>query len=128
MPIIPPIKKTNKFYLNIELFSLIGYNTFMNKQNEILNQLQKLKPIYEKEGLILLGLFGSYAKNTQTKFSDIDIAYKLDYDKFSKKYIGGFAKLLRIDDIKKELQDIFKKHIDFIPDSNKAIMKDLIYV
>jgi predicted nucleotidyltransferase len=100
----------------------------MNKQNEILNQLQKLKPIYEKEGLILLGLFGSYAKNTQTKFSDIDIAYKLDYDKFSKKYIGGFAKLLRIDDIKKELQDIFKKHIDFIPDSNKAIMKDLIYV
>ena len=100
----------------------------MNKQNEILNQLQKLKPIYEKEGLILLGLFGSYAKNTQTKFSDIDIAYKLDYDKFSKKYIGGFAKLLRIDDIKKELQDIFKKPIDFVPDSNKVIMKDLIYV
>ena len=100
----------------------------MNKKDEILNQLQKLKPIYEKEGLILLGLFGSYAKNTQTKFSDIDIAYKLDYDKFSQKYIGGFAKLLRIDDIKKELQNILKRPIDFIPDSNKAIMKDLIYV
>ena len=99
----------------------------MNKI-DILNQLKKLKPIYEKEGLILLGLFGSYAKNTQTKFSDIDIAYKLDYDKFSKKYIGGFSKLLRIDDIKKELQDIFKKPIDFVPDSNKVIMKDLIYV
>jgi predicted nucleotidyltransferase len=100
----------------------------MNKQIEILNQLQKLKPIYEKEGLILLGLFGSYAKNTQTKYSDIDIAYKLDYDKFSQKYIGGFSKLLRIDDIKKELQDIFKKPIDFVPNSNKTIMKDLIYV
>lgn len=100
----------------------------MNKQTEILNQLKKLKPIYEKEGLTLLGLFGSYAKNTQTKFSDIDIAYRLDYDKFSQKYIGGFAKLLRIDDIKKELQSIFKKPIDFVPDSNKAIMKDLIYV
>ena len=100
----------------------------MNKQTDILNQLHKLKPIYEKEGLILLGLFGSYAKNTQTKFSDIDIAYKLDYDKFSQKYIGGFAKLLRIDNIKKELQDIFKKKIDFVPDSNKIIMKDLIYV
>jgi predicted nucleotidyltransferase len=100
----------------------------MNKQIEILNQLQKLKPIYEKEGLILLGLFGSYAKNTQTKYSDIDIAYKLDYDKFSQKYIGGFSKLLRIDDIKKELQDIFKKPIDFVPNSNKDIMKDLIYV
>jgi predicted nucleotidyltransferase len=99
----------------------------MNKTN-ILNQLQKLKPVYEKEGLILLGLFGSYAKDTQTKYSDIDIAYKLDYDKFSQKYTGGFAKLLRIDDIKKELQDTFKKQVDFVPDSNKAIMKDLIYV
>ncbi|MEA2017897.1 MAG: nucleotidyltransferase domain-containing protein [Campylobacterota bacterium] len=97
-------------------------------QVDILNKLKKLKPIYEKEGLTLLGLFGSYAKNTQTKYSDIDIAYKLDYNKFSQKYIGGFAKLLRIDDIKKELQDIFKKPIDFVPDSNKAIIKDLIYV
>lgn len=100
----------------------------MNTKDEILNQLQKLKPIYEQEGLLLLGLFGSYAKNTQTKYSDIDIAYRLDYDKFSKKYIGGFAKLLRIDAIKKELQDRLKKQIDFIPDSNKLIMKDLIYV
>ena len=100
----------------------------MNKTDEILNQLKKLKPIYEKEGLILLGLFGSYAKNKQTKFSDIDIAYKLDYDKFSQKYIGGFSKLLRIDDIKKELQNIFKKQIDLVPDSNKVIIKDLIYV
>ena len=100
----------------------------MNNKNEILNQLKRLKPIYEKEGLTLLGLFGSYAKDTQTKFSDIDIAYKLDYNKFSQKYIGGFSKLLRIDDIKKELQNIFKKQVDFVPDSNKTIMKDLIYV
>jgi len=100
----------------------------MNNKNEILNQLQKLKPIYEKEGLTLLGLFGSYAKNTQTKLSDINIAYKLDYDKFSQKYIGEFDKLLRIDDIKKELQNILKKQIDLVPDTNKTIMKDLIYV
>jgi len=99
----------------------------MNK-NAILSKLKELKPTYEKEGLILLGLFGSYAKNTQTKFSDIDVAYKLDYDKFSQKYKGGFAKLLRIDDIKKELQSIFKTPIDLVPDSNKSILKDLINV
>jgi len=99
----------------------------MNK-NEILSKLKELKPRYEKEGLILLGLFGSYAENKQTKFSDIDVAYKLDYDKFSQKYKGGFAKLLRIDDIKKELQSIFKTPIDLIPDSNKSILKDLINV
>ncbi len=101
--------------------------SLMNK-NEILSKLKELKPAYEKEGLILLGLFGSYAKDTQTKFSDIDVAYKLDYDKFSLNYKGGFSKLLRIDDIKKELQTIFKTPIDLVSDSNKSILKDLINV
>ena len=98
------------------------------KKEEILNKLKELKPIYQKEGLEILGVFGSYANNTQTKYSDIDIAYKLDYDKFSEKYVGGFSKLLRIDSIKDELQSIFKKEVDFVPDSNKKIMKDLINV
>ena len=52
----------------------------------------------------------------------------MDYDKFSLNYKGGFAKLLRIDDIKKELQSIFKTPIDLIPDTNKSILKDLIHV
>ncbi len=99
----------------------------MNK-NEILNRLKELKPIYQNEGLEILGVFGSYAKETNTKYSDIDIAYKLDYDKFSKKYIGGFSKILRIDEIKDELKAIFKTEVDFVSDSNKKIMKDLIYV
>lgn len=98
------------------------------KKEEILNKLKELKPIYQKEGLEILGIFGSYANNTQTKYSDIDIAYKLNYDKFSKKYVDGFSKLLRIDSIKEELQSILKKEVDFVPDSNKKIMKDLIHV
>ncbi len=98
------------------------------KKEEILNKLKELKPIYQNEGLEILGVFGSYAKDENTKYSDIDIAYKLDYEKFSKKYIGGFSKLLRINEIKDELQTIFKNEIDFVPDSNKKIMKDLIYV
>ena len=100
----------------------------MPQKNEILSKLKELKPAYAEEGLILLGLFGSYAKDTQTKFSDIDVAYKLDYDKFSQKYKGGFAKLLRIDDIKKELESIFKTPIDLVQDTNKSILKGLINV
>lgn len=100
----------------------------MPQKNEILLKLKELKPTYEKEGLVLLGLFGSYAKDTQNKFSDIDVAYKLDYDKFSLKYKGGFAKLLRIDAIKAELQAIFKTPIDLVPDTNKAIFKGMINV
>jgi len=100
----------------------------MPHKREILSKLKELKPTYENEGLILLGLFGSYAKDTQTKFSDIDVAYKLDYDKFSLKYKGGFAKLLRIDAIKAELQTIFKTPIDLVPDTNKSILKGMISV
>lgn len=99
-----------------------------NDKNSILKTLKELRPVYEQEGLILLGLFGSYARDKQTKFSDIDIAYKLDYDKFSLKYKGGFAKLLRIDEIKKELQSIFHTPIDLVPDTNKSILKELINV
>jgi predicted nucleotidyltransferase len=98
------------------------------KKEDILNKLKELKPIYQNEGLEILGVFGSYAKDENTKYSDIDIAYKLDYEKFSKKYIGGFSKLLRINEIKEELQNVLKNEVDFVPDSNKKIMKDLIYV
>jgi len=99
-----------------------------NDKNSILTTLKELKPTYEQEGLILLGLFGSYAKGTETKFSDIDIAYRLDYDKFSQNYKDGFSKLLRIEDVKKELQALFKTPIDLVPDTNKSILKGLIDV
>ncbi|MFA6789227.1 MAG: nucleotidyltransferase domain-containing protein [Arcobacteraceae bacterium] len=100
----------------------------MLQKNEIVSKLQELKPKYEQEGLILLGLFGSFAKDNQNAFSDIDIAYKLDYDKFSQKYKDGFSKLLRIDDIKSELEHTFKTKIDFVPDTNKKLLKDIVYV
>ena len=100
----------------------------MPTKNEILSTLKKVKPTYQKEGLILLGLFGSYAKNKQTQFSDIDVAYTLDYDRFSLKYKDGFSKLLRLEDIKQELQLILQTPIDLVPDNNKSILKDLIHV
>ena len=97
-------------------------------KREILTALKELKPTYAKEGVIILGLFGSYARDEQTKFSDIDIAYKLDYDKFSTKYKDGFSKLLRLEEIKKEIQTLFKTPIDLVPDTNKSILKELINV
>jgi predicted nucleotidyltransferase len=97
-------------------------------KKEIIEQLKELKPIYEQEGLILIGLFGSYANNTQNQFSDLDIAYRLDYDKFSISYKDGFSKLLRIDAIKKELQDFFKIKVDLVSDANKNIVKGIEYV
>ena len=41
---------------------------FSMKKEEILNKLKEIKPLYEKEGLEILGVFGSYAKDTQNEF------------------------------------------------------------
>ena len=101
---------------------------FSMKKEEILNKLKEIKPLYEKEGLEILGVFGSYAKDTQNEFSDIDIAYRLDYNKFSQKYVDGFSKLLRIEEMKDELKKIFKKNIDFVSDKNKKLLQGIIYV
>lgn len=64
------------------------------KKEDILNKLKELKPIYQNEGLEILGVFGSYAKDTNTEYSDIDIAYKLDYGKFSKLKVDNEFKIL----------------------------------
>ncbi|NPA74377.1 MAG: nucleotidyltransferase domain-containing protein [Epsilonproteobacteria bacterium] len=100
----------------------------MSKKDEILSTIRHLKPKYQKEGVILLGLFGSYAKDKASKYSDIDIAYRLDYGKFSKYYKDGFSKLIRLEEIKKELEKEFKTKVDFVPNSNQDIQKDLISV
>lgn len=50
----------------------------MINSNEIILKLKEIKPIYEKEGMKLIGIFGSFAKNSATENSDIDILYELD--------------------------------------------------
>ena len=98
-------------------------------KNDILEKLiQKKDYIQNTFEVDKIGLFGSYAKDTQNEFSDIDIAYRLDYNKFSQKYVDGFSKLLRIEEMKDELKKIFKKNIDFVPDKNKKILQGIIYV
>ena len=36
-------------------------------KNEILQKLKELKPKYEEEGFLILGLFGSYARDEATE-------------------------------------------------------------
>ena len=100
----------------------------MLNKNNIIEKLKELKPHYAKEGLTIVWLFGSYARSEESKFSDIDIAYHINYAVFSKKQIGGFSKLLKLDEIRDELQSIFKTKVDLVSDSNKNILKDIVYV
>ncbi len=100
----------------------------MQTKDKILSVLKNLKPKYEKDGVVLLGLFGSYAQGSQTDLSDIDIVYRLNYDKFSKKHKDGFSKLLRLDAIKEDLEKRLKTKVDFVPDKNKTILDEVLYV
>ncbi|WNL12538.1 nucleotidyltransferase family protein [Aliarcobacter cryaerophilus] len=105
----------------------------MINSNEIILKLKELKPIYEKEGMKLIGIFGSFAKNSATENSDIDILYELDTKKFYEKN-SGFKSFLRIKEIKEELQNIFKRDIDLCAKSGlsntgeKYILGNTVYV
>ncbi|MEA3418611.1 MAG: nucleotidyltransferase domain-containing protein [Campylobacterota bacterium] len=89
---------------------------------------------YLQEGFEIVGIFGSYAQGGANKYSDIDIAYKLDFDTFDKQFKGGFSKLLRIEEIKDELQKLLHLKVDLVSmnsDNMKfqnKIKKDMLYV
>ena len=75
-------------------------------------KLKDFKKRYITEGFEIVGVFGSYARKDEDVFSDIDIAYKIDHSKFFKN--NAFKKLLRIEEIKKELKLCFHKEVDLI--------------
>jgi len=102
-------------------------------QKNILLKIKDIKPKYEKEGLVLLGIFGSYANNTANKDSDIDILYDVKSNHFSKKY-PGFKAFTRLNEIKRELKEVFNTKVDLATIDNhsetfkKFALKDAIYV
>lgn len=107
--------------------------TTINK-NEILNIIKDIKSQYISDGLFLLGIFGSFARDEANEYSDIDIVYDIDYTIFFKKYHDGFSELLRIEELKHHLESLLHKNVDLISlkTSNiklkRNIEKELIYV
>ncbi|KYJ85475.1 nucleotidyltransferase family protein [Sulfurovum riftiae] len=81
----------------------------------IVRILESAKKQYEEEGIRIIGIFGSYARGTEDRYSDIDIAYIVDHTVFDQKFKGGFAKLLRLEEIKSELQQYLHRKVDLVP-------------
>lgn len=104
------------------------------EREKILETLKKLKSLYRSEGVEIVGLFGSHAQGNADIYSDIDIAYALNHNQFSKKYHDGFSKILKIQAIKEELENVLQSKVDFISlDSSnhtftEQIKKEMIYV
>ena len=105
-----------------------------NSVQNITSLISDKKKQYLKEGFEIVGVFGSYAQGRANKYSDIDIAYKLNFDTFDKQFKGGFSKLLRIEEIKDELQKLLQLKVDLVSmNSNNIkfqnkIKKDMLYV
>ena len=89
----------------------------MNKQKNILTHLQKFNLSHKDKGFQIIGLFGSYARKDQDDFSDIDLTYKMNHEMFHKD--NAFAKLIALDEIKKELEAKFHQKVDLIPANTK---------
>lgn len=99
---------------------------------DILNKIQYLKQKYEKEGFIIVGVFGSYARGDYTADSDIDILYELK-DEFYKRY-PGFKVFPVLDKIEEEMQKELMYNIDLTnikalnEIGNKYILPEVINV
>ena len=85
----------------------------MLNREKILEELHHYNEVHKDNGFMFVSLFGSYARNENDLFSDIDVTYKINHDIFYKD--NGFAKLAKIDEIRKFLELKFHKKIDLIP-------------
>ena len=96
---------------------LVDYIKILKKKNKEL----------KKDGIEVVAIFGSFAKDEADEFSDVDLAYKIEKDIFFKKYIDGFSQILKLQEIKEDLEKNFKRKVDFVP-YNKIKEDKLIYV
>jgi uncharacterized protein len=72
--------------------------------------LKANKPKFEKEGFVIVGLFGSHSTNDHNESSDVDVLYRLN-DRFRKKY-AGFRAFQRLADIQHELKLMMGNEVD----------------
>jgi predicted nucleotidyltransferase len=99
---------------------------------QIIQTLKEIKPLFEKEGFIILGLFGSFSRNEANQNSDIDLLYELKEPFF--KQNSGFSGFSKLTEIKTKLKNIFNRDVDICAKNSlsqtgkKYILKELINV
>ena len=109
----------------------------MPRRGEILNKesilayLKRLKPYYKKEGFIIEGLFGSYARDEADTDSDIDILVHTE-PSFAERH--GLMSISRIHEIQSEISKVLQTSVDIASSSGmgktaqKFIIDKTIYI
>ncbi|RLA73856.1 MAG: nucleotidyltransferase domain-containing protein [Epsilonproteobacteria bacterium] len=95
------------------------------RSHDIIAYLKTLKHDLKSEGIVSVGLFGSCAKDTQTKHSDIDIVYKTT-DKFIHKHKGWTAFTYLNTNLRDKVSMKFKSHTDMFDINSDSALKDKI--
>ncbi len=96
----------------------------LNKEN-ILTYLKEIKPLLEQDGIVSLGLFGSFAQNENNKNSDIDILIETS-DTFINRY-RGFEAFIKLEELRENISKKFHKKVDiFDKNSPNSRVKDII--
>ena len=101
-------------------------------KKEIMNLIHIFKERYDKEGFVILGIFGSYARGEETESSDIDILYEFKESFY--KNNPGWQAYARVDEIRLALQFELQKKVDLACKSSlnevakKYILPEVVYV
>ncbi len=104
----------------------------MISKEEILKYLKLLKSQLKSQGIIRIGLFGSFAKGTNNKNSDIDIVYETSED-FLQKYPGWNAFTFLNENLRDKIANKFNVKVDLFDLNSQSeikekIKKEAIYV
>jgi len=78
--------------------------------DKLFDKIRQVKTRYLAEGFIILGIFGSFARDEADENSDLDILYEFQ-EKFYALY-PGWSAYARLEDIKNELTDILGRRVD----------------
>lgn len=101
-------------------------------EKELLDKIKIEKQKLLKDGFKIIGVFGSYATNTQNKDSDLDLLYDIE-PTFAQKY-SGFEAFSKLTEIKESLQNSLQLKVDIATIDNnsktfkKYALKDVVYV
>ena len=101
------------------------------EKEQILAYLKGMKEEFEERGIEKIALFGSFAKDSASQSSDIDVAIKLKKNYLNEHDVWEYFRL--IDALKKSLFLRFSKKVDVYDldsdnDIKSRIAKELIYV
>ena len=101
-------------------------------KNDVFEILKRYKYRFEDDGVLIVGLFGSFSRDSADETSDVDVLIETK-PLFSKKY-KGLRAIVKLSEIREFLEKQFQRDVDLIDkdilvkNTNKHILQKAIYV